>query len=188
MNQIVDKVTWTVTDLAHLPQNESTNYELIDGELFATRSPHLLHQIICVRLFRYLDTWSEESDLGRAVIAPGVIFSEFDSVIPDVVWLSNERLANIEDDAGHLLGAPELVIEVLSPGKSNEARDKEAKLKLYSLYGVSEYWICDRFRQQVTIYRRQNAQLTLSATILVDEEITSPLLPGFSCVVKALFK
>jgi len=56
-----------------------------------------------------------------------------------VVWVSKERLSQIEDEAGHLTDAPELVIEVLSPGKNNERRDKEAKLKLYSVEGVREY-------------------------------------------------
>lgn len=188
MEQITEKIAWTIQDLDRLPQSDSTSYELIDGEVFVTRSPHRLHQKICGKLFRYLDIWSEESALGEAILAPGVIFSEFDSVIPDVVWLSNQRLANIEDDAGHLLGAPELAIEVLSPGTNNESRDKETKLKLYSLYGVSEYWICDRFKQQVLIHRRQNSRLTLAATILTDELITSPLLPGFSCLVKDIYK
>ena len=145
MTQTEAKIAWTIRDIPFLPQNESVNYEIIDGELFVTRSPHRLHQRICVKLARYLDVWSEDSGLGETIIAPGVIFSDLDSVIPDVVWLSKAKLANIEDDAGHLLGAPELVVEVLSPGKNNETRDKEAKLKLYSLYGVREYWICDRF-------------------------------------------
>jgi len=68
-------------------------------------------------------------------------FSESDNVIPDVVWASNERLERLLDEAGHLTAAPELVVEVLSPGKKNERRDREAKLKLYSVQGVHEYWI-----------------------------------------------
>lgn len=187
MNQIAEKISWTIQDLTLLPQNESVNYEIIDGELFVTRSPHRLHQRICVKLARYLDVWSENSDLGEVIIAPGMILSDIDSVIPDVVWISKERLAQIEDEAGHLLGAPELVIEVLSPGKKNESRDRETKLKLYSIYGVSEYWICDRFTQQVAIYRRENARLVLVATLLENDSIDSPLLPGFSCSVSQLF-
>lgn len=187
MNQIADKIAFTIRDLPLLPQNESVNYEIIDGELFVTRSPHHLHQKACGKLFRYLDEWSESSGLGETIIAPGVILSDVDSVIPDVVWVSKERLAQIEDEAGHLLGAPELVIEVLSPGKNNESRDKEAKLKLYSIYGVSEYWICDRLTQQVAIYRRENARLVLVATLLENDSITSPLLPNFSCLVSKLF-
>lgn len=188
MAQIREKIAWTIRDIPFLPQNESINYEIIDGELFVTRSPHRLHQRVCVKLARYLDTWSENRDIGETIIAPGVIFSDFDSVIPDVVWLSKEKLANIEDDAGHLLGAPELVIEVLSPGNNNEIRDKETKLKLYSLYGVREYWICDRFNKQVSIYRRENTRLVLVTTLLENDVIESPLLPGFSCLVGNLYK
>lgn len=188
MTQTEAKIAWTVRDIPFLPQNESVNYEIIDGELFVTRSPHRLHQKVCVKLARYLDIWSEDSGLGETIIAPGVIFSDLDSVIPDVVWLSKAKLANIEDDAGHLLGAPELVIEVLSPGQNNETRDKEAKLKLYSLYGVREYWICDRFNQQVSIYRRENTKLVLVETLLENEVIKSPLLPNFSCLVANLYK
>ncbi|HHP7229966.1 MAG TPA: Uma2 family endonuclease [Xenococcaceae cyanobacterium] len=188
MSQTVEKIIWTTQDLPFLPQNESVNYELIDGELFVTRSPHRLHQQSCVKLARYLDSWSESSGLGETIIAPGMILSNIDSVIPDVVWVSQKRLAQIEDEAGHLLGAPELVIEVLSPGKNNKSRDKESKLKLYSIYGVTEYWICDRFTKQVSIYRRENARLVLVATLLENDFITSPLLPKFSCVVNQLFR
>lgn len=187
MNQIADKIAFTIRDLPLLPQNDSVNYEIIDGELFVTRSPHRLHQKVCGKLFRYLDEWSENSGLGEVIIAPGVILSDVDSVIPDVVWVSKERLTQIEDEAGHLLGAPELVIEVLSPGTKNESRDKEAKLKLYSIYGVSEYWICDRFTQQVTIYRRENTRLVLVATLFTNDSIASPLLPNFSCSIGQLF-
>ena len=107
--------------------------------------------------------------------------------LPDVVWISNERLAQIEDEAGHLLGSPELIVEVLSPGSVNEKRDRSAKRKLYSLYGVQEYWICDRSLQQVEIYRRQEAVLTLQTTLLSQDEITSPLLPDFCCAIAHFF-
>lgn len=106
---------------------------------------------------------------------------------PDVVWVSYERLVQIQDEAGHFRGAPELVVEVLSPGKANEDRDRLAKLKLYSIQGVQEYWIVDRISQRVEIYRREQAQLTLVTTLLVDDVITSPLLPGFTCEVAQLF-
>lgn len=86
-----------------------------------------------------------------------------------------------------MTGAPELVVEVLSPGKQNEFRDKEAKLKLYSVQGVCEYWIVDRFTQKVEVYRREKAQLVLVATLLGDDQITSPLLPRFCCSIHCFF-
>jgi Uma2 family endonuclease len=187
MNQAIEGVRWTIYDLEVLPENEWTRYEIIDGELFMTRSPHRRHQQVCGKIFRQLDVWSDASGLGETIVAPGLIFSEADSVIPDVVWVSRERLAQIEDEAGHLTGAPELVVEVLSSGKQNELRDKEAKLKLYSVQGVQEYWIVDRFTKQVEVYRREKARLVLVATLLGDDEITSPLLPGFCCSISCFF-
>lgn len=186
MSQTIEKVRWTIYDLEGLPQNEWTRYEIIDGELFMTRSPHRRHQQVCGKIFAKLDAWSS-SGLGEAIITPGVIFSEADSVIPDVVWVSRERLAQIEDEAGHLTSAPELVVEVLSAGKQNERRDKEAKLKLYSVQGVREYWIVDRLTKQVEVYRREKARLILVATLLSDDEISSPLLPGFCCSISCFF-
>lgn len=187
MSQTIEGVRWTVYNLEVMPQNEWTSYEIIDGELFVTRSPHRRHQQVCVKIARQLDTWSELSGLGETIITPGIIFSEEDSVIPDVVWVSRERLAQIEDDAGHLTGAPELVIEVLSPGKQNERRDQEAKLKLYSIQGVLEYWIVNRLTKQVAVYRREKGRLLLVATLLGNDQITSPLLPEFCCSICCFF-
>jgi Uma2 family endonuclease len=101
--------------------------------------------------------------------------------------VSYERLAQIQDEAGHFRGAPELVAEVLSPGKANEDRDRLAELKLYSTQGVREYWIVDRLAQRVEVYRRDQAQLVLVATLLIGDVITSPLLPNFGCEVARLF-
>ncbi|YAG16580.1 Endonuclease, Uma2 family [Nostoc sp. DSM 114161] len=120
-------------------------------------------------------------------IAPGIIFSDADNVIPDVVWASHERLKLLLDEAGHLTGAPELVVEVLSPGEKNEKRDKETKLKLYSVQGVQEYWICDCIQKKVEVYRREQAVLKLVATLFHQDELTSLLLPGFNCLVSKFF-
>lgn len=122
--------------------------------------------------------------MGQPNISPGIIFSDGDEVIPNVVWRSNERLKVLMDDAGHLTGAPELVVEVLSPGVKNERRDKQAKLKFYAAQGVREYWIADYQAQQVAVYRREVGTLHLSMTLLVEDTITSPLLPGFACAVR----
>jgi len=73
---------------------------------------------------------------------PGLIFSDFDAVIPDIIWMSRERFGAIWRD-DKLRGAPELVVEVLSPSAANERRDRQNKLKLYAEWGVDEYWIID---------------------------------------------
>ncbi|MEM8807268.1 MAG: Uma2 family endonuclease, partial [Cyanobacteria bacterium P01_G01_bin.38] len=118
----------------------------------------------------------------------GVIFTPTDAVIPDVVWVSNDRLANSIDQAGHLSIAPELIVEVLSPGELNEQRDKEVKLKLYSRHGVQEYWIVSWQLQTLEIYRRTDAQLQLISTLSGDDRLTSPLLSEFSISVAQCFQ
>jgi Uma2 family endonuclease len=187
MSQTLGSVRWTIQDVEALPDNEWIRYEIIDGELFVTRAPHHKHQQVTGRIFAALDDWSVDSGLGEASIMPGLIFSDSDNVAPDVVWVSYERLAQIQDEAGHFRGAPELVVEVLSTGRANEDRDRLAKLKLYSTQGVKEYWIIDRIAQRVEVYRRDRALLILVETLLINDAITSPLLPSFTCQVARLF-
>ncbi|MBI1761601.1 MAG: Uma2 family endonuclease [Acidobacteria bacterium] len=121
------------------------------------------------------------------VLAPGVIFSIYDAVAPDVVWVSAERLPQILGENGKLNDAPDLVVEVISPGWQNETRDRDTKLKLYSRRGVREYWIVDWQKKRVEVFRRQRTRLTQIATLLNEDALTSPLLPGFACPVASLF-
>jgi Uma2 family endonuclease len=184
--RITDRVRWTTADLALFPES-SNRYEIIDGDLVVTRAPHWKHQKASTRISSALDTWSQKTDLGETVQAPGIIFSDADNVIPDIVWVSKARLAVLLDEAGHLTAAPELVIEVLSPGHDNEKRDRELKLKLYSSRGVQEYWIIDWQKQQVEVYRREQALLRLVNTLLADDKLNTPLLPNFEYSIAQLF-
>jgi Uma2 family endonuclease len=178
---------WTTADLDLLPEDDR-RYEIIDGELHVTRAPHWKHQNLSVRIGGALEEWSIDTQLGETTVAPGVIFDDADNVIPDVVWASHERLADSLDESGHLTAAPELVIEILSPGERNERRDRDLKLRLYSARGVREYWIISRNPQQIEAYRREAGVLTLAVTFLPGDEITTPLLPGFSYSVDRLFR
>ena len=162
-------------------------YEIIDGKLFVTRAPHIWHQNAGGNIHVELTLWSRHSGLGRAFETPGVIFSENDAVIPDVVWVSHKRLANGIDDGGHLIVAPELIVEVLSVGEVNEQRDREVKRKLYSLHGVQEYWIANWRLKSIEVYRRQDVQLQKVATLLQEDRLTSPWLPGVECEIAPIF-
>ena len=177
---------FTSADLALMP-DDNKRYEIIDGELYVSKSPGYEHQYTCGRFIQLLSTWNDEANLGVVLPTPGVVFAEDDDVVPDVVWISRARLNQAVDEAGHLRAAPELVIEVLSPGKANEERDRQIKLKLYSRRGVHEYWIVSWIGQFVEVYRRDNAQLHLTATLYANDVLESPLLPGFSCSVAQLF-
>ncbi|MEL6382317.1 MAG: Uma2 family endonuclease [Cyanobacteria bacterium J06626_18] len=186
MTTTPNRVRWTTADIALFP-NDGKRYEIIDGELIVTRAPSWSHQEAAGRIFAALDTWCQAKGAGRAAMGPGIVFTDEDNVIPDVVWASNERLNQLLDDAEHLTGAPELVVEVLSPGDQNIQRDCKLKLKLYSQQGVQEYWIVNKDLRQVQIYRRDNALLTLVSTLQTTDNLTSPLLPDFSYSLDRVF-
>ncbi len=177
---------WQSADLQLLPDN-GNRYEIIDGELLVTRAPHWDHQNAILNLSVALVTWSRSTGLGRVSVAPGLVFTDDDNVIPDLVWISNDRLERVLDESGHLLAAPELVVEVLSAGTDNERRDREVKRKLYAIRGVQEYWIIDWRRQQIEIFRRDNNGLSLVATLFSSDVLSSPLLPNFQQSVAEVF-
>jgi Uma2 family endonuclease len=186
---VINSLKWTTRDLDAMPDDGGwKRYEIIDGELFVTRAPHIQHQDAAGQLYLCLQNWSKATGLGKAFSTPGVIFSPNDAVIPDLVWISKDRLAVGLDDAGHLTVAPEIVVEILSAGETNEQRDKEVKLKLYSLYGVQEYWIVNWRLKTLDIYRRHNAQLQRVNTLLDGDILSSPLLPGLAVAIADIFQ
>jgi Uma2 family endonuclease len=184
---------WTSADLLDLPEN-GNRYEIIGGDLFVTRAPHWRHQEVCGKLYTLLDLWSDISRLGVPVLAPGLIFSDSDNVIPDLIWISYPKLEMGVDEAGHFLIAPELVVEVLS--KSNEEVDRKLKLDLYSAQNVTEYWIADWRKKQIEVYRQKDnalrqgsgSALQLPETLTDSDSLSSTLLPGFVCLVSQIFK
>jgi Uma2 family endonuclease len=78
---------FTSADLALMP-DDGKRYEVIEGELYVSKLPSAEHQFACTHIGRFLDVWSEESQTGVALIAPGLVFAEDDDVAPDVVWVS----------------------------------------------------------------------------------------------------
>jgi Uma2 family endonuclease len=177
---------WTSADLEVMPDN-GKRYEIIGGELFVSKSPTFHHQFACGQIHTALNVWSQQTGLGITNSGTGVIFADDDDVIPDVSWISRERLKKIIGKDGHFHAAPDLVVEVLSPGSANEKRDRESKLKLYSRRGVLEYWIVDFWFKEITVYRRKGKGLRLLETLHSTDTLTSPLLPGFKLPVKSVF-
>jgi Uma2 family endonuclease len=178
---------FTSRDLERLPVIEGIRYEIVDGDLFVSKHPHWHHSYASDGVVRFLHEWSDRTGVGVAVSAPGLIFAEDNEVIPDAVWISRDRLAAVVDVDGHLRGAPELVVEVLSPGRENERRDREVKLAPYTRQGVREYWIVDWQQQTVEVFRRVEDDLRPIATLSGEGALTTPLLPGFSCPISALW-
>jgi len=172
----------TYEDYCRLP-NDGKRYEIIEGELFVTPSPFRPHQRSVTRLTRYLSTFVQEDDLGEVFVAPfDVVFSRFDVVEPDLLYVSKERISVLTEK--NVQGAPDLVVEVLSA--STAETDRKIKLKLYDRFGVQEYWIIDPYGPSAEIYRRQKKGFDPVKTLGAADSLTSPLFPGFSLPLKDL--
>jgi Uma2 family endonuclease len=175
----------TVADLDAFP-DDNNRYELIGGELFVSHAPGLSHQRVLHNLQIAFADYLKTRPIGVVVPGPGMILSDYDAVIPDICFVRSERWDEVVTDE-KFTRAVDLVIEILSSGKANRERDLIAKRKLYSKYGVKEYWIVDRENLSVSILRLRET-LENIATLSNDEQITSPLLPGFQLTVNSIFK
>src|SRR4051812_4868877 len=105
----------TIADLEALPDDEN-RYELFDGELFVSRAPGLSHQRVLGNIYAAIRTYLEQNPIGEVLLTPGVIFDEYNSAIPDAVFISNQQRNEIISGE-RIVEAPELVIEIVSPGK-----------------------------------------------------------------------
>lgn len=175
----------TVADLDCLP-DDGNRYELIEGELFVSSAAGLPHQRVLGRLYASLNNYLDQQPHGEVIITPGVIFSDDSAVIPDLVYVSHSRAQMIT--ANHrFVAAPELLIEIVSPGSQNIERDRVIKRQLYGKFGVEEYWVVDPQSHTVEVYRLQQRSLRLVQRLGVMDELSSPLLPGYSCQLGTIF-
>ena len=177
----------TVADLEALPYDETKRYELIEGELFVSCAPGLPHQLVLHNLQMELAFYLRQNPIGIIVPGPGAVFSNYDSVIPDIVFVSNERWNSIIGN-DRFVAAPDLVIEIVSPASANRSRDLKAKRKLYGKYGVQEYWIVDGQNRSVVIFRLQGTTLDEVSLLRNTDQITSPILPGLALSLEDVFR
>jgi Uma2 family endonuclease len=176
----------TYDDFVLFP-DDGMRHELIDGEHYVTPSPSIRHQRISGRLHLLIGNWLETHPVGELFCAPlDVVFSMFDVVEPDLLYVSNARAAEVLT-ALHVAGVPELVIEIGSPG--TRKRDQTLKRRLYERTGVTEYWIVDPDLDVIRVYRRTNKNfdrpLELSAE--AGDVLTTPLLAGLEIPVARVF-
>jgi Uma2 family endonuclease len=115
-----------------------------------------------------------------------VIFSNFDVVEPDLMYMSNERASEVLRDWVH--GAPELVIEIASA--STRKRDETIKRRLYERFGVSEYWVADPDVERIRVYRRAGDSFARADELAreTNDELSTPLLPGLALPLELIFK
>ncbi|HXW04682.1 MAG TPA: Uma2 family endonuclease [Vicinamibacterales bacterium] len=176
----------TYDDFLLFPE-DGKRHELIDGEHYVTPSPSVRHQRISGRLLQLIANWLDDHPLGEVFAAPlDVLFSRFDVVEPDLIYVSNERATII--DAQHLTGAPDLIVEIGSP--STRQRDETIKRRLYEVFDVREYWVVDPEIDVVRVYRREGGRFArpIELSSEAGDVLTTALLPGFQIPLAQLFR
>jgi Uma2 family endonuclease len=187
VNPVSPDLKLTYEDFLLFP-DDGKRHELIDGEHYVTPSPNMKHQAILGNLHFFIRTYLEAHPRGRVFLSPfDVVFSNFDVVEPDLLYMSNERAAAVLTPA-NVQGAPDLVVEIGSP--STRKRDETIKRRLYERSGVSEYWVIDPELDVVRIYRRgaERFERAIEISREADEVLATPLLPGLDIPLARLFK
>ena len=180
-------VKLTYDDFVQFP-DDGLRHELIDGEHYVTPSPNTRHQAISLQLTLLIGNWLDRNPIGRLFYAPfDVVFSKFDVVEPDLLYLSNERVSDALTPL-HVHGVPELVIEIGSPG--TRKRDETIKRRLYERAGVEEYWVVDPEIDTIRVYRREAK--TFARVVELSSEardvLTTSLLPGLEIPLPRVFR
>lgn len=183
---ISEDLLFTIDDWENFP-DDGNRYEIIEGEIHVSTAPKFIHQLLISRIMEFLLDYLKQNPIGVVLPTPGIIFGLKNGVIPDVVFISHERLKLFLID-NKIQGAPELVVEILSPGKKNIERDRKTKLKLYSRYPVEEYWIVNPMRNQIEVFRSTAHGLRFAETLNAEDFLISPLFPGFSLAVSDIFR
>ncbi len=171
----------TYDDLLAMPE-DAIRREIIDGVLFVSPSPDWWHQKLVMRVHG----WFEDAGAGRgeASVAPlDVRLSDYDSVQPDVLFITSERMHILADD-GRITGPPDIVVEVVS--KSSAAHDRVRKFALYARSGVPEYWILDHRDRAFVIHELRDGRYH-AIPVDADGRVRSRVLPDLALSADDLF-
>ena len=186
MARAAQRLRMTYDDLVALP-DDGLRHELIDGEHFVTPSPASRHQIILANLYRLIGPHTHATKCGVTLFAPyDIVFTQYDVVAPDLMYFSRARYAQVVTEK-NAQGAPDLVVEILSPG--TRRRDEGLKRRLYERMEVGEFWIVDPAAETIKVdrlidgsYRQTTLTRATAATL------TTPLLPGLNVPLADVFE
>ncbi len=178
---------WTAAAFARLPKDETRNglrFELIDGVLFRAAIGDTTHRLAHSALFVALFNHVQGAYLGRVYNAGVPVQLAPDTVVhPDVSVVLEGGRARFEE--GWLIGPPDLVVEVLSPG--GEEYDRATKLAAYAEAGVAEVWLSDPATREIEALRLTEASYLSVGIFRHDDTLPAGVLPALSVVVEQLF-
>jgi Uma2 family endonuclease len=181
------KITWEEFREMDIPEGDTSIYELINGEIVKRASPNTPHQRASFKLATEFGIFNKKKKAGEFFSAPyDVYFDENTAgVQPDLLFVSKERNFIIIDGNG-IVGAPDLIVEIISPGSFD--KDRIIKKDVYERFAVKEYWIVDTNWQTVEVFRMENDRYHLFSFAEKKGKIKSSVLTGFSLDVKKIFE
>ncbi|MEA3485528.1 MAG: Uma2 family endonuclease [Candidatus Aerophobetes bacterium] len=183
MTGVNTKIKFTYKDYKNLPESETKRYELIEGELIMVPSPVTYHQRISRRLEFLLEDFVRKNRSGEIFYAPYDVHLGDNVVQPDILFVSKEHSYVIITE--EIKGAPDLVIEILSPATAE--RDRTIKRALYARYGVREYWIVDPEEKTIQVLTLKKEGYETSGIYKMQDTLNSPLLSGLSINLNEIF-
>jgi Uma2 family endonuclease len=187
MRPDTSRVKLTYDDFLLFP-DDGQRHELIDGEHYVTPSPNMKHQRVSGNLYFLIRACLEQHPVGQVFYAPfDVVFTRFDVVEPDLLYMSNARAQEVLT-AANVQGVPELVIEIGSP--STRKRDETIKRRLYEREGVSEYWVVDPDLDVIRVYTRAGEQFGRARELSAEagDVLTTPLFDGLELTLERVFQ
>jgi Uma2 family endonuclease len=170
----------TIEEFCKLAEDDGPVYhELRHGKLVAVPRARLKHQMIQSRLRRLLEPLAPPGALVEAEVAFRAL-PQNELRAADLAYVAPERCAKV-DPENYIQGAPDLVIEVLSP--SNTAAEIYDKEELCLNNGAKEFWVVDPDRRQVKVSTPDGRTITWHS----GQEIPLPLFSGAGIAVDAIF-
>ena len=160
-------------------------HELVEGELRVTAAPSPWHQTVLNRIARALEDFVEARNLGGIFRAPVDVILDPRiplALQPDIIYIRRERKDIVRE---RIEGAPDLVVEILSPGTRDY--DRTEKSARYAAAGVAKYWLADLESRTIEIRRLDQRPPVTVAVLGVTDSLTSPLFPGFTLPVAPVF-
>jgi len=183
MGSVNTKIKFTYKDYKNLPESETKRYELIEGELIMVPSPNFKHQCISRNIEFILQEFIKKKNLGTIIYAPLDVHLGDNVIQPDILFISKERSYVITEE--EIRGAPDLVIEILSPATAQ--KDRTYKRTLYAQYGVQEYWIVDPEEKIIEVLTLKEKGYETFSIYKKTDTLNSPLLPGLRIKLTEVF-
>ncbi len=175
---------WTYDDYAALP-DDGKRYEVVNGVLYMSPSPNGGHQDAIGEIFSYLRMHVKLTGLGLVRVAPfDVRLSPRDVFQPDILVVLNAHMDRVKNN--YVLGAPDLVVEIVSPGTGGF--DRREKQDAYAHAGVPEYWIVDANARTVEVLSLEREKYRSLGVFYGRETLPSQVIPSFSVHVEQFFE